>query len=208
MNIPKIKNSCFVSNIYFNRNYKKEDTITILGSSKTTPSIERYLEMCSEVAKSAVIADKNILTGCGDKGIMGSAYYTAAKYSTRNDENKPEQNIVILKDPLWGDEDLENCVIVGVQPSEAHRIQNFIETSNSFVFFPGGAGTLQEATTIISNNNYAKDSKKVILVGKDFFKPLDEQYQNMYSAGLLNKRPDELYAIVDSSKEAKEILGI
>ena len=51
-------------NINFKQN-KKQETVAILGSSKTKDSIMDYMELCSEVTKSLVLADKNILHGCG-----------------------------------------------------------------------------------------------------------------------------------------------
>lgn len=74
------------------------------------------------------------------------------------------------------------------------------------VIFPGSAATLQETTTLISNNYYGKpeNRKKIILVGKDFFKGLDMQYNTLYQAGLIKCKPDELYTLVDSEEEIKK----
>ena len=44
-------------NINFKQN-KKQETVAILGSSKTKDSIMDYMELCSEVTKSLVLADK------------------------------------------------------------------------------------------------------------------------------------------------------
>ena len=190
-------------------NYSKENNVAILGSSKATDSVDILNAMvkASEVSRLLVHSGKNILTGCGAKGVMGSAFYSAVNHSTRDENGKPEQNIVILKRPFWGDEDFDNCTIFGSEKSEAARIERFIETADSFVIFPGGPGTLQEATTIISNNYYNKENpKKVVLVGLKYFENLDEQYWKMYDAGLIDCIPYELYTIVDEVDEVlKEI---
>lgn len=188
-------------------NYSKENNVTILGSSKATDSylVLDAMEKASEVTKHLVLSGKNIITGCGSKGVMGSAYYSAAQNSTKDENGTPEQNVVILKRPFWGDEDLQNCTIFGSEKTEAARIERFIETADSFVIFPGGPGTLQEATTIISNNYYNKENfKKVILVGSDYFEGLDKQYWHMHYNGLINCKPDELYTIVDDVEEILE----
>ena len=186
--------------------YPKENNVAILGSSRTTSNylILDAMDKCSEVTKHLVLSGKNILTGCGSNGIMGSAYYTAAKHSVKDENNKPKQNIVILKEPLWGDEDLESCQIIGTEKSEAARIEKFIETADSFIIFPGGPATMQEAVTIISNNYYNNNndnSKRVILVGKEYFEGLNQQYWTMYRAGLISAKPFELYTLVESADE-------
>ena len=57
-------------------------------------------------------------------------------------------------------------------------------------------------------NYYSEDKKPVILVGKEFFKGIDIQYQNMFKNGYLNRvqSTDELYRIVDSLDELKETI--
>jgi len=183
----------------FKANYSKENNITILGSSKLSDSILKSLEQCSEMSRYAVLAGKNVLTGCCSRGVMGQAYYTAVAFSDCDKTGKPEQNLVILKDPLWGDEDLEKCQVIGVAKSEADRIEKFMENSNSFVIFPGGAGTLQEASTLISNNYYNKENaKQIYLVGSKYFEGLDKQYHQMYKAGLIKSHPSELYTLTDN----------
>lgn len=191
----------------FKANYSKENTVTILGSSKLQNSLIHSLVQCSEVTRYAVLSGKNILTGCGSKGIMGQAYYTASELSTKDEKGKPEQNLVVLKAPLWGDEDLENCKILGTATSEGQRIEKFMQNSNSFVIFPGGPGTLQEATTLISNNYYNKDNpKQIYLVGKEYFEDLDKEYHKMYENGLIKCHPSELYTITDDIYEVIEDL--
>ena len=192
----------------FKATYPKENNIAILGSSKTTDSIIDSLVICSEVVRYSVVSGKNILTGCGNRGVMGQAYYTALAFSKKDENGKPEQNIVILKDPLWGDEDLENCIVLGKANSEATRIEKFMENADKFVIFPGGPGTIQEASTLIANNYYNKEnSKQIILVGKKHFEGLDMQYQKMYEEGLIKCLPSELYTITDEKYEILDMLG-
>ena len=192
----------YPKNISFNQN-KKRETVAILGSSKSKDSISEYINLCSDVTKSFVLADKNILHGCGTSGIMGAAYNAAKTYSKKDEENKPSQNLAIVKTPLWGDEDIENCVVIDKADSEAQRIEKFSDLADKVVIFPGGAATLQEATTLISKNNYTpkEKRKKIVLVGSDYFKNLDEQYKKIYSSGLLNEKPDKLYTIADTKEE-------
>jgi len=187
----------------------KSNTIAILGSSKVTDDILNYMDICSNSVKAMVLNGKNIVTGCGSTGIMGSAFYSAKNNSKNDEEGKPIQNLAIVTEPLWGDEDLENCITLTSANSEAERIEKFSEVANTMVIFAGSTTTLQEATTLITKNYYGKeeDKKKIVLVGKDFFNGLIEQYNKLYETGLIKCKPSELFTVVDSEEELKQVIG-
>lgn len=186
----------------------RANTVVVLGSSRAADDILEYMDICSNSVKSMVLSGKNILTGCGTKGIMGSAFYSAKEYSVKNNAGKPIQNLAIITEPLWGDEDLENCITIASAKSEADRIEKFAEVADTMIIFPGSAGTLQEATTLISKNYYGKpeDKKKIILVGKHFFKGLIEQYNKLYAAGLIKYKPSELFTVVDNEEQLAQLI--
>lgn len=182
----------------------KNKNVGILGSSKTTEEIKQYMDIASLAAKYAVLCGNKVVTGCGKNGIMGSAYRSAAKYSSKNSLGKPVDNLVILKEPLKGDEDLNNCVVIGTTKSEPSRIDKFIATADAFFIFPGGPGTILEASSLISNNYYTNNHKQVILVGREYFKNLDNLYKQMKDSGIIKCELDKLYTIIDSVDEIKE----
>ena len=202
-NIPK--------NIYpkYLSKSSKDNTVTILGSSKPTDSIMDYMEICSASTKAMVLNGKNIVHGCGTQGIMGEAYKSGMDYSKKDASGKPIQNLAILTKPLWGDEDLENCIPLVCAKNETDRIEKFAQVSNTIVIFPGSAGTLQEAATLISKNYYGKpeDKKKIILVGCNFFKGLIDQYNKLYKSGLIKQPPQELFNVADSKEEIMQLIN-
>ena len=186
----------------------KQNTVAILGSSKTTNEILNYMDMCSNSVKAFVLSGRNIVHGCCVNGIMGAAYCAGKNFSKKNTEGKPEQSLAIITNPLWGDEDLENCVTIGTANSEADRIEKFTQVADTMLIFPGSTGTLQEAATLISKNYYGKeeDKKRIVLVGKEFFKGLDTQYKTLYASGLLRCKPEDLYTIVNKEEDIKNII--
>lgn len=194
------------SNRNFGTNYHKSNNVTILGSSKAVPDILDAMDTCCSVTKALVLSGRNIMTGCGSSGIMGAASKIAAKYSELDEKGKPTQNIAILKRPFWGDEDTKYTVVFDTVKTEGERVERFIETSDNFIVFPGGPGTILEASTLISNNYYSDNKRQVILVGKDYFKGLDEQYQRMYQSGLINTPPESLYTICDEDDEILDLI--
>ncbi|MBR5305185.1 MAG: LOG family protein [Candidatus Gastranaerophilales bacterium] len=206
MRISPVNNRIFKQS--FKANHKKENTIAILGSSKSNDHILPDIIKVSRIVPTIIARGMNIVTGCGTRGIMGQAHYTAADYSKKDSNGKPIQNLAIIKKPLWGDEDLDNCEVIDEATSENERITKFIENADSFLIFPGGPATMLEATSVISHNHYAENKKKVILVGREYFKSLDEQYLKIYEMGLLKVDPKELYVLVDSVEEIETELGL
>lgn len=184
----------------------KANTVTILAASRDPQEpnpLEKYMDMCSSFTKSLIQADKNILTGCATTGIMGAAYNTAVQYSQKDETGRPIQNLAVTNNPLWGNENLDDCVPVVSSNSAAEGAQRFMDMSDTIVVFPGSVTTLLEASTIIQKNYYGNPEEKrnVILVGKDYYKGLIEQYETMHKSGLINCKPEELFTVVDSLEE-------
>jgi len=189
----------------------KAKTVTILGSSKSVNSILDSMDLCSKLTADLVRSGYNIQTGCGAYGIMGTAYNSAKENSIRDIETrKPAQNIAIIMQPAWGDEDLDNCVPIGKATSENERLTKFRKTSDTFVVFPGSATTIEETALLIQQNEYSpKDTplKKIILVGNEFFSGLKQQYQKLFDSKLLKHNPDELFTVLDSEEEILNEIG-
>jgi len=181
----------------------KDNTVAIMGSSKKTDKILEYMDICANSTRAIVKSGKNIVHGCGNAGIMGEAYVAGEINSIKDNHGTPVQNLAIIANPLWGDEDLDNCVPLLSSNSEAERIEGFSKVANTFVIYPGSATTLQEVTTLIAKNYYGKkeNKKKIILVGSEFFKGLKEQYDELYRSKLISCPPSELFTIVDSEEE-------
>jgi len=177
----------------------KAKTITVLGSSKTRDSILDSMDLCSKVTKDLVLSGNNILTGCGLGGIMGSAYNAAKENSVIDIKTgKPSQNLVILAQPEWHTEDIENCTIIGKANTEAGRIEKFGKTSDTYLIFPGSSTTMQEAVSLIQKNEHPSNNEPL---KKDFFAGLKKQYQILDEAKLLAHKPDELFKVVDTEGE-------
>lgn len=187
----------------------RQNTVAILGSSTSSETIERYLKASSDITRHFVENGYNVVHGCGTKGIMGEVYNSAQKYSVKNASGKPIQNLAIIVEPLWGDENLIDCIPIGKANSEAERITKFAKVADNFVIFPGSAGTLQEATTLIQNNHYLKegDAKKVILFGAEFWEGLVSQYKKLFDLKLLKENPiGKLFHIANSKEDLLKLI--
>lgn len=187
----------------------KQKTVAILGSSAGTEALDRYLKACSDITRYFVENDFNIVHGCGSSGIMGEVYKTAQETSIKDSTGKPVQNLAIIVQPLWGDENLEDCVLIGKANSEAERIAKFTQVADNFVIFPGSATTLQEASTLIQGNRYPKSGevKKVILFGSDFWEGLIAQYKKIFDMKLFKENPiGKLFHVANSKEDVSNLI--
>lgn len=166
----------------------RKNAVVILGSSKTCAEIEPYMAECAYITKYLVQNGFNIIHGCGLSGIMGAAYKAAAQYSKRVD-NKPVQNLSIIRTPLWGNEDLDNCVVIDEAKTEADRLDKFMRVSDNFLIFPGGITTMQESTTLIQENRHNGYDKKIVLFGEIFWSGLIKQYEYIYKQNIVKENP-------------------
>lgn len=195
-----------------NSNYttleSRQKTVAILGSSASTESLEKYLKASADITRHFVENGFNVVHGCGSHGIMGEVYNAAKEVSIKDSSGKPLQNLAIIVEPLWGDENLIDCIPIGKANSEAERIVKFTQVADNFVIFPGSTTTLQEASTIIQNNRYSKSDqvKKVILFGTDFWDGFIAQYKKIFEMKLLKENPiGKLFHVANSKKEVLKL---
>lgn len=189
----------------------KNKTITILGSSRNSDAIKDSIKKASIISNELVKRGYNILTGCGSKGIMGAAYKGAL--AAEKDPEKPEKNLAVLTKPLWGDEDINHCKVISKSASsESDRTENgFYKASNNFLIFPGAASSIQEASILIAKNKYrSKDESpmNIFLVGKDYYKGLAQQYEDIDKAGLLGTKPENLFKVIEPEDVLKEFPSV
>lgn len=187
----------------------KQKTVAILGSSGSTEPLEKYLKASSDITRHFVENGFNVIHGCGSHGIMGEVYNAAKDASIKDPTGKPLQNLAIIVEPLWGDENLHDCIPIGRANSEAERIAKFTQVADNFVIFPGSATTVQEASTLIQKNRYPKSGevKKVILFGADFWEGLVTQYKKIFEMNLLKENPiGKLFHVANSKEEVLKLI--
>lgn len=202
-NLKIIKKIPVIDSRYFKPEIKAKNVV-ILGSSRNSQELDKYLKACSDVTRYFVENGYNIVHGCGTMGIMGETYKTAQKYSIKDSHNKPIQNLGIITEQLWGNENLNDCILIGKAANEGDRIEKFVKISDKFVIFPGSSGTIQEASTLVSKNVYNSNPPKVILFGKDFWKPFEMVYKKIMEFDLLKNK--HLFDIVDKASDVIHIL--
>jgi uncharacterized protein (TIGR00730 family) len=88
------------------------------------------------------------------------------------------------------------------------RKQCLVDVAKAVVCFPGGFGTLDELTEVLTQVQTGKiPPMPLVLVGKTFWDKWDSYVKDALIAdGVVSARDSELYRIVDTSEEIMDIL--
>lgn len=182
----------------------KADTVTIWGASRESENIKKDLLLAEEISTASIERGKNVVTGAGDKGIMGHASRAAeAAYQKGIALGKKVGQSLAIIIPKWRDSDFSLYKAVLQVDTEPQRTQAFQEMSNTFNIFVGGATTIQESSTLIANKVINNVSEPLIeFMDKDVYEGLDQQYQTLERYGYLGTlKTTDLYNIVDSKED-------
>src|SRR6058998_1700678 len=172
--------------------------VTIFGSARLPPS-DPYYQRATDLAKALAKHNLAIITG-GGPGIMEAAnrgaYQAKGKSVGLNIELPHEQrgnrfaNIPIHFHYFFS------------------RKVCFVKYSISFVFMPGGFGTLDEFFEVLTLVQTERIPRfPLILIGRDFWAGLLKWMdKNMLERGFISPGDEELFTLTDDPHQAIEII--
>lgn len=177
-------------------------TVSFFGSARFTSDVEAY----KEARRLAFLLGKEgftIITG-GGPGIMEAANRGAYEANAQS---------VGLNIQLVPTEQRINDYVkkgMGFHYFFTRKVM-LAYASQAYVYFPGGFGTIDEMSeiiTLIQTNRISRDIP-VVLVGKDYWEPLlkwvKEVMYDKYKA--IDESDMKLYTLVDSADEAFKIIS-
>lgn len=175
------------------------DTVTIFGSARLTAD-DRYYQKAVEVSTMLAEEGYTVITG-GGGGIMEAGNRGAFEAGGKS----IGFNILLPQE-----QDLNPYT------TDAQTFRYFFSrkvmlafAAQAYLFFPGGFGTLDEFFEIITLIQTHKiEPAPVILVGKDFWQPLDNFVHEYLLEGTHTISPgdEKLYTITDDLEVIKQLL--
>lgn len=178
------------------RKYHK--TVTIFGSARTPESSPDY-QKAREVAARLAKEKYAVVTG-GGHGIMGAANQGAFEAGG---------------DSIGFNIALPNEQTLNPYTTESYAFSHFAPRkiamtlyADAYIYFPGGFGTFDELTEILTLIQTGKTNKApVILVGKDFWDAFDQLSRNdLLLHGTIAEVDLDLYKITDDTDEIVRIV--
>ena len=170
--------------------------ISIFGSSKL-PQADLYAHEANKIATQLTEAGISVLTG-GGPGIM-----EAANCGVIHSKNRKVKSIGI---GVRGLNEPSNMCVEEYFELDYFFARKWLLTrySTGFIVFPGGFGTLDELSevlTLIETNQLKK--VPMVLIGKEYWQPfMDWIHNEMFGHNLIQKEHLALFSITDDIDQA------
>jgi len=178
--------------------------ITIFGGAKEGKE-KTYSKKAFALARRFVENDVPVLTG-GGPGIMESVNCGAASvYDKAQKEKKYTIGIAVRGIDTW----FESACFYNTIHVNYFFMRKWLLTRYSvgFIVFPGGIGTMDELFNLLNLTKHHKIPEfPIILIGRDYWKPLVDWFQSALKEGMLNERLANLFIITDDIDEAFTIV--
>lgn len=153
------------------------------------------------VAVGTALAKNNIqmVFGGGNVGLMG-ATSTAAIRAGGHVIGVSTDDVIALQEPAHPEIDVE--IVDGVN----ERKQRMFELSDAFIIMPGGIGTLNELTDIMTMQQIGETKKPLFFLNiEDFWGPFGDLVKHMINCGFIKNLDD--YKIY-SAKSVDELMNL
>ncbi len=178
------------------RKYHK--TVTVFGSARTDEN-NTYYKKAEEISEKLAGRGYAIISG-GGLGIMGAANEGAANAAQRG-ASKVGGASVGFNIKLPSEQHLNKYA------TESFEFEHFAPRkivmtmyADAYIYFPGGFGTLDELTEVLTLIQTGKTLKApVILFGHEFWDDFDTfVHKHLLAKDLISKGDEKLYTITDS----------
>ncbi len=167
------------------------------SSSKHVPSV--YIEESEALGRLIAERGHTLVYGGGNIGLMG----TLARAALAANGNVTS---VILKEFLdkgYGQAGHEMHVVDDMRS----RKQGLEELGDAYLILPGGFGTFEEVSEVLSFKQLGFHTKPIVFVNTNqFFAPLIEQFERAFAEAFIHERFRDLYSVADTPHAALELI--
>ena len=176
----------------------KSLTIYCSSSKKLTKD---YYNLAENIG--SYLADKSIqiIYGGGSNGIMGSV--------SKSSFNKGGKIIGIMPKFLVNKEIINhNATKTIIVRDMSQRKKKLFDLGDGFLILPGGSGTIEEATEVISAKILGLHKKEIIIYNyKGFWNPLIKMYEDAKIKKFGNKNLQSICKHVNTLQQFKKIFS-
>src|SRR5688572_25669212 len=171
--------------------------VSIFGSARTKPD-DKYYKEAEETARLLAKAGFAVITG-GGPGIMEAANKGAIEAGGKS----VGLNITL---PQEQDANKYQTISVDFHYFYARKVM-FVKYASAFVCFPGGYGTLDEFTEVITLIQTLKiEPFPIILYGTAFWSGLVEWLRTALVPNFIDAEDIDIFRIVDSPREVVRLV--
>jgi len=173
-------------------------SLTIFCSSSNSLS-EDYYKMAEDLGKFLYLKSITIIYGGGEVGLMGKVASTSY--------NMGGKVIGIIPKFLTSKEKINTKITKTIFVKDMpERKKKLFELANAFLILPGGSGTIEEATEVISWKFLGLHCKKIILLNyNNYWDPMITMYDQAKKNKFGIKSLHNLCDLINDLQEFKKI---
>ena len=167
---------------------------SMFGSNKN------FKDLAITVTKYLAQNDYDIVYGGGGNGLMGVVAKTALKYNAHVTG--------IIPSFLDKREKIHTKINkIYVTKTMEQRKKKFLQLSDSFVALPGGGGTIEEISLVISalQLGVIKGKKCILFNYNNYWSDIINQYKKVMNSKFAYKNFKDLFSVCNNLKEFKEL---
>ncbi len=158
---------------------------------------ERYFRLAEETGRLLALQGLTLVYGGGNVGLMGAVARAVHRHGGRVFGVIPEA----LKSIEGVAYDLADDLVVTATMQERKALM-FTE-ADAFLALPGGFGTLEEFTEVLTLRQLRYHDKPIVLLNADgFYAPLLALFEHFYAHGFARSRYRALYYVAESPADA------
>lgn len=172
--------------------------VTIFGSARMHPDNPYYIK-CRDLARTLSDAGFAVISG-GGPGIMAAANRGAFEGKSPS----VGLNIILPQEQM---PNIWQNIPIHYRHFFARKVA-FVKYADAFVLFPGGFGTMDELSEVLTLMQTEKSRRiPLILVGSEFWKGLLDWFQDqMMTQGLISPNDMDLMMVIDDPEEIVDII--
>ena len=141
----------------------------------------------------------SMVFGGGDVGLMGEAARAARAAGA--------PILGVLPDFLrYAEPPLRSGETIEIVPDFYSRKERMIDRSDAFLVLPGGIGTLDELTEVLTIKNLGRHDKPILLVDEEFFAPLLALFEHYVANDFVSANMMSLLQLFPTSEHAIDSL--
>lgn len=178
---------------------KKIKTVCVFCSTFNPNNL--FIDEVSELGRLLVQNDISIIYGGGNKGLMGHIARSVI-------DNRGKVVAIIPEFLMKYVEIIDGIDDVIVTKDMHERKQKMYSLSDAFVTLPGGIGTLDEMTEVLTWNQLKQHNKKLVIANYDnFWDPYINLLEHLHEREFLNSLEKINYHVASTSQEILEIFN-
>ncbi len=182
-----------------NTTFKRPESVTVYCASSTQIA-EKYNEYARVLGRLLAENDIRLINGAGNMGLMSLTTDAVLEAGGKATGIIPQ----FMVDNNWHHTDMTELIIVD---SMHERKQELAHRADALIALPGGPGTFEELTEVITMKQLGLINKPIIIVNIDgYYEPLLEMYEQAISEKFMHEAYRKLWQVASTPEEAVYLL--